>query len=63
MLNGSSAKLLIDLHGDDALIHAAMRADVMLEKGDMDGRTVLLRILTAVKELLDARPQNGAALN
>ena len=63
MLNGGSAKLLIDQHGDDALIHVAMRADAMLEKGDMDGRTVLLRILTAVKELLDARPQNGAALN
>lgn len=30
-----SAKLLIDQHSDDASIFAAMRADALLEGGDM----------------------------
>ncbi len=33
----TSAKLLIDQHGEDATIHAAMRADALLEQGDLDG--------------------------
>ncbi len=32
-----TANLLIRQHGQDAPIHAAMRADAMLEKGDPDG--------------------------
>ncbi len=35
-----STKLLIDQHGTEAPIHAAMPADAMLETGDMDGRAV-----------------------
>ncbi len=35
-----SAKLLIGQHGDEAPIHAAMRADIMLEEGDLNGRRV-----------------------
>ena len=33
-----TAKLLVDKHGAEAPIHAAMQADAMLAKGDMDGR-------------------------
>ncbi len=33
-------------HGDEAPIHAAMNADAMLEKGDMDGLAVWLRIVS-----------------
>ena len=43
---------LIRQHGDEAPIHAAMRADAMLDKGDLDGRAVWLRIVKAVEELL-----------
>ena len=32
-----SAKLLIDQHGDEAPIHAAMRVDELLEASDLDG--------------------------
>ncbi len=32
-----SANLLVKQHGDDAPIEAAMRADAMLEKGDLEG--------------------------
>ena len=45
----ASARLLIAKHGDEAPIHAAMNADAMIEKGDMDGRAVWLQILEAVK--------------
>ncbi len=38
--------------GEDAPIHAAMRADELMETGDMDGRAVRLRIVKAVEELL-----------
>ncbi len=33
-----------------------MKADAMLEKGDIDGQAAWLRILRAVKELLLAQP-------
>ena len=35
-----SAKTLVKQHGQDAPIHAAMRADAMLEAGDLDGYAV-----------------------
>ncbi len=35
-----SAQALIKQHGQDAAVHAAMRADAMLEKGDLDGYAV-----------------------
>ncbi len=47
-----SARLLIDQPGEDAYFHAAMRADELLENGDLDGSTVWRRIKKAVDELL-----------
>ncbi len=40
-----SANLLVKQHGEDAPIEAAMRADAMLEAGDLDGYAVWKRIL------------------
>ena len=37
-----AANELIEQHGDEAPIHAAIRADEMLEAGDMDGKAVWL---------------------
>ncbi len=51
-----SAQLLVTRHGEDAPIHAAMRADAMLEKGDLDGYAVWKRILRAVEELQEVKP-------
>jgi len=51
-----SANLLVKRHGEDAPIHAAMRADAMLEKGDLDGYAVWKRILRAVGELQETVP-------
>ncbi len=35
-----SANVLVKHQGDDALVEAAMRADAMLEAGDLDGFAV-----------------------
>ncbi len=51
-----TANLLIKQHGAEAPVHAAMRADAMLEKGDLEGRAVWERLLRAVEELLDQEP-------
>jgi len=42
-----SANVLVKQHGQDAPIHAAMRADAMLDKGDLDGYAVWKRIVKA----------------
>ena len=47
-----TANELIEQHGEDAPIHAAMRADELMEAGDMEGEAVWLRIVKAVEELL-----------
>ncbi len=47
-----SANVLIKHHGQDAPIEAAMRANTMLEKGDLDGVATWQRIVRATKELL-----------
>ncbi len=51
-----TAKLFVDQHGDKAAFHAAMRADAMLDKGDLDGYAVSKRIVRAVRELLGREP-------
>ncbi len=50
-------------HGQDAPIHAAMRADAMLEAGDLDGYAAWKRILRAVEELQRAEPMPGEAVH
>ncbi len=50
-----SAQVLVKQHGLDAPIHAAMRADAMLDKGDLDGCAAWKRILWAVEELQKTR--------
>jgi hypothetical protein len=51
-----TVQLYIKQHVDDATIHAAMRADEMLDKGDMDGRAAWLRVMEAIKELQNTEP-------
>ena len=54
---------LIKQHGADAPIHAAMRADELLEAGDMDGQAVWKRILVAVEELQSKVAPDGAKVH
>ncbi len=58
-----TAKLFVDKHGAEAPIHAAMQADAMLERGDMDGKAVWLRVVKAVEELLRKCPPAGAKVH
>ena len=54
-----SANVLVKRHGQDAPIQAAMRADAMPDKGDLDGFSVWKRILRAVGELQGTGPKPG----
>ncbi len=54
-----SAKLLVDQHGEDASLEAAMRADAMLEKGAMAGAETWRRMVKAVEELRRQEPGPG----
>ncbi len=51
-----SANVLVKRHGQDAPIHADMRADELLDKDDLDGYAVWKRILRAVGELRRVEP-------
>ena len=50
-------------HGEDAPIEAVMRADAMLERGDLEGYEVWKRRLRAVEELQGAEPTEGERVN
>jgi len=56
-----SANLIVKRHGQDAPIHAAMRADAMIDKGDLGGFAIWKRILRAVEELQRVEPGVGRA--
>ena len=58
-----SANVLVKQHGQDAPIEAAMRADELLDKGDLGGYAVWKRILRAVEELLEMKPSQGGAVH
>ncbi len=46
------ANLLVKRHGQDASIEAAMKADAMLERADLDGFSVWKKIVRAANELV-----------
>ena len=55
-----AATLLIKDHGKDAPIHAAMRADEMLDNGDMLGKATWILIMKAAEELLsEGKPESA----
>ena len=54
---------MTDPHGAEAPIHAAMKVDAMLEKGDMGGATTWQRVIKAVEEMLATKRRGGDALH
>lgn len=58
-----TAKILIELHGEDAPIQAAMKTDAMLAAGDVEGQAVWRRILAAVDELVSTDRPEGAGVH
>jgi hypothetical protein len=58
-----AAKAIIRKFGEDAPNHAAMRADAMLEGGDLDGHVVWMVILRVIDELQRTAPKPGEAVH
>jgi hypothetical protein len=56
-----AAVALIDQHRDSATIIAAMRADALLDEGDIDGVAVWRRIMRTVGELQRVERIEGEA--
>lgn len=54
-----AANELIKQHGEDAAIHAAMKADKFMTAGDVDGAATWRRIAAAMAELLRAAVPPG----
>ncbi len=54
-----SAQVLVKRHAPDAPTHAAMRADELLEAGDLEGCAVFKRVLRAVEGLQRTEPASG----
>ena len=55
-----TAKRIVNQHGDDAPTHAAMRADELMAKGDLDGQAIWKLVLKAIDELLaNKRPEDA----
>jgi len=46
-----TAKILMDAHGEDASLAAAMRSDWCLEDGNLDGVAVWKRVMRAIEQL------------
>ncbi len=57
-----NASVLVKQHGKDAPIAAALRADAMLEAGDLDGAAVWKKIVRATKELLSKERPSEATV-
>ncbi len=58
-----TANLMVRKYGSEATIRAAMRADELLDAGDLDGAAVWRRIVKAVEELLVKERPSGARLH
>ncbi len=58
-----TASVLIREHSEDAALEAAQRADVMREKGSLDGQRMWKRVLAAVKEIRREEPREGEVVN
>ena len=59
----TAATAIIRQYGEEARLHATMRADTMREAGDLDGLAVWKRILRALEELQGTGPGPGEAVH
>ena len=54
-----AAHMLLERHGAEATLEAAKMIDAMLERGDIEGRAVWLRIKQAISDI-EARQPSGS---
>lgn len=57
------AKLLIDTHGNDAEVVAALKLDALLDEGDVEGCCVWRLVLSAIVQLRQCTPGPDDLLN
>jgi len=58
----SCANQMITQHGDDAWFHVAMKADALMEAGDMEGARTWALIARRVIDLQKTAPE-GTSIN
>lgn len=58
-----TATLFLLEHGDDATAMAGRHADECLEKGDIDGERIWLRVIRTIEGLRAQEPPSGAAVH
>jgi hypothetical protein len=58
-----SAEVLRKQYGEDAAVMAAMRADQLLDEGDMESFGVMKRVVQAINELDRVKPSGSESLN
>ena len=51
-----SAKIYLNNYGEDAVIHASLRADKLLDQGDYNGSLVWRRVIKVIEELQNLQP-------
>jgi hypothetical protein len=56
-----AAEQMRGLYGPDAAILAAMRADKLMDQGDIEGFEMWNRVVAALSELERATPREGEA--
>jgi hypothetical protein len=56
-----AAEQMRKLYGDDAAIHAAMRADKLMDQGDTEGFDMRRRVVAAINELDRVEVKDGEA--
>ncbi len=54
-----TANMMVKRYGADAPIHAAMRADELLDEGDLDGAATWRAVLRAIDQLLSDKPSGS----
>jgi hypothetical protein len=58
-----AALLMVKCYGDDAMLEASMRADQLMEEGDMAGAEVWHRILNAIERLQATEPADDEVVH
>jgi hypothetical protein len=56
-----AAEQMRKLYGDDAAIHSAMRADKLMDQGDIEGFDMWKRVVAALNELDRVKLRVGEA--
>ena len=58
-----AATVIIKRYGEEARLHATMRADALLKAGDRDGHMAFTRILRVIEELQGTERKPGEAVH